>query len=194
MDKLAKKEAEIKAFPSQAQFRTWLTKNHARQEGVWVRFYKKDSGVKTIVYKEALDEALCFGWIDSIMKKYDDVSYIQKFSPRRPRSIWSKRNIEHIERLTKENRMMPQGLLQYETAKQDGRLDRAYEPPSKAVIPDDLLKLLSKDKKALAFAASLSRSNINAIAFRLSTAKKPETRERRLKLIVEMLKKGEMFH
>lgn len=187
-------KGEIISFKTAAEFRKWLAKNHKQEEGVWIRFFKKDSGLKTFTYAEALDEALCYGWIDSLVNKYDDKSYIQKFSPRRARSVWSQRNIEHIERLIKAKKMRAEGLKQYEAAKKDGRLDNAYVPPSKAEIPADLMKVINKDPKMKAFVKTLNRANINAISFRLSTAKKPETRVKRFQLIVEMLKRGEKFH
>lgn len=189
-----KTEEALHFFKTPKQFRSWLQKNHKQPEAIWVQFYKKDSGVKSMVYKEALDEALCFGWVDSQVKTIDEKSYKQKFSLRRPRSVWSKRNIERIERLIKEKKMMPAGLVQYEAAKKDGRLDRAYAPPTEAHIPADLQAIINKDKKMKAFVETLNRSNINAIYFRLSTAVKPETRERRLKAIVEMLKAGKKFY
>lgn len=189
-----KPEEKLYFFKTPKQFRTWLQKNHKQPEAIWVEFYKKGSEVKSMVYKEALDEALCFGWIDSQAKTIDEKSYKQKFSLRRARSVWSKRNIEHIERLIKEKKMTPAGLAQYEAARKDGRLDRAYAPPTEAHIPADLQAIIDKNKKMKAFVETLSRANINAIFYRLSTAVKPETRERRLKAIVEMLKAEKKFH
>lgn len=188
------KELLIKSFATQAEFRAWLRAHHGQMEGIWVRFFKKGSGVKTVSYLEALDEALCYGWIDSQVKKYDEASYLQKFSPRRARSIWSKVNIANIERLTKAKRMKPAGLKQVELARNDGRFERAYDSAGKAAIPKDLQQRIDKHAGAKAFAATLSRANINAIAFRLQTAVRPETRARRLEMILEMLKKGEKFH
>lgn len=185
---------EIITFTTATEFRAWLSKNHKQKEGIWLRFFKKDSGLKTFSYEEALDEALCYGWIDSQKKKYDDKSFIQKFSQRRARSIWSQRNIEHVERLIKAKKMTKEGLKEFEAAKKDGRLDNAYAPASKAEIPADLMKVVNKDPKMKAFVATLSKANIMAISFRLSTAKKLETRERRFTLIVEMLKRGEKFY
>lgn len=184
----------IQAFASAAIFRSWLRTHHKTSQGIWLRLYKKNSGVKTISYAEALDEALCYGWIDSQVKKFDADSFVQRFSPRRPRSIWSQRNISHIERLIAEKRMKPAGLLQIEQAKKDGRFAQAYAPPSEAVIPADLQKVIDANPKMKAFAATLNRSNINAIAFRLHTAKKPETRERRFRLIVDLLKQGKKLN
>lgn len=184
----------ILPFASPALFRAWLKKHHATSPGIWLRFYKKGSGTKTIVYAEALDEALCFGWIDSQLKKLDAESYIQRFSPRRPKGLWSKRNREHITRLIEEKRMMPAGLKEVETAKADGRWDQAYDAPKNMETPADLLQALSKNKKALAFFKTLNKTNTYAINWRLQTAKKAETREKRLKAIVEMLAEGRAIH
>ncbi|MCC7357046.1 YdeI/OmpD-associated family protein [Candidatus Uhrbacteria bacterium] len=191
---LVNKELPVKAFSSSQDFRLWLKKNHAKSDGIWLRFYKKHSGKKTITYDEALDEALCFGWIDSQKKSYDADSFIQRFSPRRSRSIWSERNTLHIERLIKDKRMMASGFAQVEQAKKDGRFAQAYASQRNAVIPADLHKEIDSDPKLKSFVASLSRSNVHAISFRLHTAKKPETRERRFRLIMEMLKRGEAFY
>lgn len=189
-----KKDFEIISFELQEDWEKWLELNHKISEGIWLRFYKKGSGIASVNYSEALDEALCFGWIDSQLKSLDDKSYIQKFTPRRPKSIWSKRNIEHVIRLEKEGRMNPSGLKEVNAAKADGRWTKAYDSPSNIDIPEDLINELKKDRKALAFFESLSKANKYAIAWRLQTAKKPETRERRLKTILEMLTKGEKFH
>lgn len=184
----------IKTFSTPKAFETWLKKNHGTSKGVWLRFFKKDSGKKSFHYAEALDTALCFGWIDSQAKTYDADSYIQKFTPRGGKSIWSKRNREHVARLIKEKRMMSAGLAQVEAAKQDGRWDGAYDSPKNMQIPTDFLKELKKDKKAYAFFKTLNRANTYAIAWRLQTAKKPETRAKRMQAILAMLKKGEKFH
>jgi uncharacterized protein YdeI (YjbR/CyaY-like superfamily) len=179
---------------SQKEWHSWLDKNHSRLNGAWLRFFKKAAAVKSVNYKEALDEALCYGWIDGQANSFDEESWIQKFTPRRAKSIWSKRNIENIARLEKEGRMKPAGLKAVEDAKQDGRWEKAYDAPADMQIPEDFLKALSKNKKAMAFFNSLNKANRYAIGWRLQTAKKPETREKRMKAILEMLKKGEKFH
>jgi uncharacterized protein YdeI (YjbR/CyaY-like superfamily) len=178
----------------QADFEKWLAKNHATSKGVWLQFFKKASGKKGITYGEALDVALCFGWIDSQVKKYDADSYIQKFSPRGPKSVWSKRNREHVARLIKEKKMRPAGLKQVQAAKKDGRWDQAYDSPANMKIPADFMRTLSKDKKAKAFFETLNRANLYAIGWRLQTAKKPETRARRMAAILAQLKAGKKFH
>ncbi len=191
---LKRGEVEIISFSSPKEWERWLSKNFTREAGIWLRFYKKDSGKKTVIYAEALDVALCYGWIDGLLNKYDAKSYIQKFTPRRTKSLWSKRNTEHIARLTKEGKMKPSGLKAVEAAKADGRWKNAYDSQSTMKLPKELSRELSKYKKAKSFFESLSKSNKYAIAWRLQTAKKPETREKRMSLILAMLKKGKKFH
>jgi uncharacterized protein YdeI (YjbR/CyaY-like superfamily) len=190
----SKGDLPVISFDSSGKWNNWLELHHNRQEGIWLRIYKKDSGIPSINRSEALDEALCYGWIDGQANKCDEISYLQKFTPRRPRSIWSKRNIELVQRLEKEGRMKPSGLKQVEEAKNDGRWERAYDSPSKMTIPDDLINELAKDKKVLEFFEKLNKTNKFAIVWRLQTAKKPETREKRMRMIIEMLSKGEKFH
>lgn len=182
------------AFETQQEWEQWLDKNHADSEGVWIQFFKKDSGVKTIVYAEAVEEALCYGWIDSLAKRLDEKSYIQKFTPRKPKSIWSKINTVKVEKLIQSGKMKPAGLQRIEEAKQDGRWAAAYDAPSTSEIPKDLLAELEKNSKAKTFFESLNKTNLYAITWRLQTAKKPETRAKRMGVILEMLAKGEKFH
>ena len=182
------------AFKSAAAFRKWLAANHAQVDGIWLHFYKIKSGHKSITYAEALDEALCHGWIDGQRLGHDVVSYLQKFTPRRARSGWSKLNTQHVERLTKADRMHSAGLKAVAAAKADGRWLAAYDSARNAAPPPDFLAALNRDKKAKAFFATLIRANVYAIVYRLQTAKKPETRARRMKLILEMLSRGEKFH
>src|SRR5579884_3997900 len=177
-------------FETAKKWRQWLTKHHATSSGVWVRMFKKDSGLATMSYAEALDEALCFGWIDGQKDAYDEISWLQKFSPRRPNSMWSKKNREHVARLIKEKRMTPAGLAAVEAAKKDGRWGKAYDSPSTMAIPEDFLAELKKDKDAYAFFKTLNRANTYAIAWRLQNAKKPETRQRRKEQFIAMMKEG----
>ena len=190
----AKKELPIKAFETAADWADWLARNHAKSDGIWLRFFKKGAGVSTVNYAEALDEALCHGWIDGQVKKYDEKSWLQKFTPRRRRSLWSKRNVANAMRLIECGRMMGAGLKEIEAAKNDGRWESAYDSPSGMKVPPDFLKELSKDRKANAFFKTLDRANVYAIAWRLQTARTSETRERRKKSILEILSKGEKFH
>jgi uncharacterized protein YdeI (YjbR/CyaY-like superfamily) len=191
---LDKLDLEVIPFASDTEWEQWLDYNHAASKGIWLRFYKKESGVSSVYYDDALDVALCYGWIDGQLKKYDELSYIQRFTPRRLRSLWSKRNIEHIDRLIKKGRMKPAGLKEAEAAKADGRWAIAYDSQGEMSLPDDFHKELSKYKKALAFYESLNKANQYAIAWRLQTAKRPETREKRKQEILEMLKREEKFH
>lgn len=184
----------VLSFVSAQKWEAWLARNHAKPNGIWLRFFKKGSGKKTVTYAEALDEALCYGWIDSQLKKYDEASYLQKFTPRRSKSVWSKLNIQHVERLSKAGKMKPAGLQKVEEAKKDGRWEQAYDSSGKMTVPADFLKQLAKNKKAKAFFETFNKANTYAIAWRLATAKKPETREKRMKAILAMLAKGEKFH
>ena len=185
---------KILSFASSVEFRKWLEKNHATSDGVWLRFFKKRSGRKSINHAEALDQALCFGWIDGQVKPRDERSWLQKFTPRRPKSGWSKLNTRHVQRLIKAGQMARAGLEVVAAAKADGRWQAAYDSPRNAAPPDDFLNAIGKHKKAKAFFEKLNRSNIYAIVYRLQTAKKPETREKRMKMILEILKRGEKFH
>jgi uncharacterized protein YdeI (YjbR/CyaY-like superfamily) len=182
------------SFTSSLDFRSWLVKNHSQSDGVLLRIYKKDSGVATVTYAEALDQALCFGWIDGQKKPYDKQSWLQKFTPRRPKSGWSKINTLHVARLTKAGAMTPAGLQAVEAAKADGRWKAAYDSFGNAAVPHDFLKELARNKKASAFFETLNRTNLYSITYRLQTAKRPETRERRIQAIIEKLARGEKFH
>jgi uncharacterized protein YdeI (YjbR/CyaY-like superfamily) len=189
-----KKSAPIKAFASATAWREWLAKNYAKSNGIQLRIYKKDSGKKTVSYAEALDEALCYGWIDGQKNKYDARSFLQKFTPRRPKSTWSKRNREHVARLTKEKRMVAAGQKEVDAAKMDGRWDNAYDPASTMEIPKDFLLELKKNARAFKFFKTLNRTNTYAIAWRLQTAKKPETRARRMQALLAMMRQGKKLH
>src|SRR6266481_5632257 len=129
-------ELKIMPFKTAKAFGVWLKNNHAKSPGIWIQFFKKGSDVKTITYAEALDEALCYGWIDSQAKSFDDESYLQRFGPRKPKSMWSKTNRLHIARLTKEGRMTPAGLAHVASAKADGRFEAAYDSPKNMAVPD----------------------------------------------------------
>ena len=187
-------EMQVVSFASPKEWRKWIAVNHATSSGIWLRFFKKDSGIKTVTYAEALEEALCYGWIDGQVNKYDATSYIQKFTPRRPKSIWSKRNTEKAERLIQEGKMEAAGMQQVELAKTDGRWQQAYDSSKSMKVPEDFLQQLSKNKKAKTFFDGLNKANLYAIAWRLQTAKRPETREKRLKEILAMMSEGKKFH
>jgi uncharacterized protein YdeI (YjbR/CyaY-like superfamily) len=184
----------VLSFRSSSEFRKWLTSNHDTSGGIWLRIFKKHSDTASITYAEALDEALCFGWIDGQKQKHDELSWLQKFTRRRAKSGWSKINTEHAERLIRNGRMRAPGQAEVEAAKKDGRWKTAYDSQRNSTFPDDFLAALSKDKKAQVFFDSLNKANRYAISYRLQTAKKPETRQRRMEMILAMLARGEAFH
>jgi uncharacterized protein YdeI (YjbR/CyaY-like superfamily) len=185
---------EVVEFANRAAFRTWLARNGSKINGVWLKFYKKGSNVPTITYAQALDEALCYGWIDGQAKKFDELAYLQKFTPRRVRSMWSKRNIENVERLTKAGLMTEAGLEEVEKAKADGRWAAAYDHPSEMQVPQFFLDLLQQHPKAEAFFKELNKANTYAIAWRLQTAKTEATSQRRAEKIIAMLDSGQKLH
>ena len=184
----------VLAFASQDEWEAWLDAEHATSDGVWVKFAKKGSGVETVVYAEALEVALCYGWIDSQVMSLDERFYLQKFTPRRSRSKWSRINREKIEQLTNAGRMKPAGLEQVELAKADGRWDAAYASPSTIEVPEDLQKAVDARPKAAEFFATLPGSNRYAVLYQLEDAKKPETRARRLEKFMGMLERGEKVY
>jgi uncharacterized protein YdeI (YjbR/CyaY-like superfamily) len=183
----------IKSFRTPEALREWLEKNHDKSTGLWIRYFKKASGKASVVYKQALDEALCFGWIDGQAQSEGEDSYRQRFTPRRSKSNWSKINRDHVARLVREGRMRPAGLREVERAKADGRWAAATEPPSRATLPADFVAELDKPKnrKAKAFLASLPKMNAYAIHYRLHSAKKEETRRARIAKFIAQLNAGE---
>lgn len=185
---------ETLSFRTPSAFRKWLAANHRQPEGIWLRIFKKDSGEPSVTYAEALDEVLCFGWIDGQKQRHDDFSWLQRFTPRRAKSNWSKINTKHANRLTQAGRMKASGQTAIDAAKKDGRWRAAYDSPSRATLPEDFLAALHKNKKAATFFGSLNKANRYAIAYRLQTAKKPETKQKRMKIILGMLERGEAFH
>lgn len=189
-----KPEPPIIPFPSRSDWREWLELNYSLQSGIWLQFYKKGSGIASLNYAEALDEALCFGWIDGQLKRGDEKYYLQKFTPRRKRSMWSKRNIGNIARLESEGKMAHPGWKEVEAARADGRWECAYDSPGKATIPEDLLLELAKDTATLAHFESLNKVNKFAISWRLQSAKNPEIRKKRMDAILDMLARGEKIH
>ena len=184
-------ELPILPFESKKKFADWLTKNHDKSAGLWVKIAKKASGISTVTYAEALDVALCYGWIDGQKGSFDEQYFLQKFTPRRAKSIWSKINVGHVERLIASGEMKPSGLKAVEAAKQDGRWAAAYSSQGNIEVPADFQSALNKNKKAKAFFETLSGSKRYSFLFRITTAKKAETREKRIRQFVEMLSKGE---
>jgi len=187
-------ELEVLQFSAARGWVQWLSKNHSKSAGIWLRFYKKHSGIPSLTHAQALETALCYGWIDGQLKPGDATCWAQKFTPRRPKSIWSKRNRELVEQLTLRKKMKPAGQRAVEAAKADGRWDQAYDSPGKMNVPDDFLHALSENPKAATVFAGLNRANIYAITWRLQTARQPATRRKRMVAIIAMLSEGKTFH
>jgi uncharacterized protein YdeI (YjbR/CyaY-like superfamily) len=187
-------ELPILLFSGPSEMEAWLEENGDSSEGVWLKIAKKGAAVPSVTYAEALELALCFGWIDSQKRGFDDQHFLQRFTPRRPRGRWSKINREKAEALIEAGRMRPAGLAEVEAAEADGRWEAAYEGQRTAKAPPDLQRELDANPEAAAFFASLDSANRYAIVYRLDEAKKPETRERRLKKFVAMLERGEKIH
>ncbi len=185
---------ETLLFSTAKAWDSWLYENHAISSGLWLRIAKKDSALKSVSYPEALETALCYGWIDGQKKAHDADYWLQKFTPRGPRSVWSQVNREKALALIENKQMKPAGLQAVKHAKQTGRWDAAYASQSKMVVPEDLQEALNKNKRAKAFFATLDSANRYAILFRLHHAKKAETRLSRLHKFISMLENGEKIH
>ncbi len=185
---------EALEFKSTKEFEKWLGRNHANSNGIWIRLFKKGSGIQSLSASEAVDVCLCFGWISGRAARGGGNSWLGWFGPRRPRSLWSRLNTERAEKLLREGRMMPAGLEEMERAKRDGRWERAYAPPSRGKIPDDFAAELKKSPKAEAFFKTLNRANVYAIIWRLETARRADLRSRKISAMIRMLEKGETFH
>lgn len=188
------KDLPVWLFVSQKDWHDWLQDNHNQSQGVWLKHAKKSSGKKSVRYQEALDEALCFGWIDSQKQAYDTDYFLQKFTPRGPKSVWSKVNVAKVENLIKTGKMQPVGLAAVDLAKRDGRWQAAYDSPSSSSIPEDFQAALDKNPKAKQFFATLNKANVYAFCWRIQTAKKPETRQARIAKFIDMLNRGETLH
>jgi uncharacterized protein YdeI (YjbR/CyaY-like superfamily) len=184
----------ITPFASKMKWADWLARQYNKSAGVWLKLAKKDSGIPSVTYEEALDVALCYGWIDGQKKGFDDKFWLQKFTPRGSKSIWSKINTENAERLTASGEMKPAGLKAIEAAKQDGRWDAAYSSQKNISVPEDFRAALEKNMKAKTFFETLNSVNRYAILFRIQTAKKAETRARRIQQFVEMLERNEKIY
>jgi uncharacterized protein YdeI (YjbR/CyaY-like superfamily) len=180
-------------FSSSADWEDWLEANHEGR-GVWIKVANKASGIESVTTAEALDVALCFGWIDSRREALDEQYFLQRYTPRQPRGRWSRINREKVERLTAEGRMRASGLAEVDRAKADGRWDAAYDGQRTATVPDDLRRELAARPTAKAFFETLDSQNRYSILYRLDDAKKPETRARRLAKFVAMLEAGETIH
>jgi uncharacterized protein YdeI (YjbR/CyaY-like superfamily) len=184
----------IRAFKDEAAFERWLRVHHDREPELWLKIYKKGSGVPTVTYAQALDVALCWGWIDGLKKSFDDQAFLQRFSPRRPKSVWSQINRDHIARLKKAGRMTPHGQKHVDAAKADGRWDAAYAPirsASETSIPADLREAIEASPRARKTFATLNRQNLFALVFRTNNMKTPEGRAQKIRQLVDMLARGE---
>ena len=187
-------EVPILPFESPASWEAWLVEYAADETGIWLKLYKKASGWKSITYAEALEVALCFGWIDGQKKSFDEHAYLQRFTQRRKRSGWSKVNTGIAERLIAEGKMRPRGLAEIEQAKADGRWVSAYDSAKTATIPTDFEAALQAVPAAAEFFAGLKQANRYAMLYRLQTAKRQETRERKIREFVQMLAEGRAIH
>jgi uncharacterized protein YdeI (YjbR/CyaY-like superfamily) len=185
---------KIRSFRSAAEFEKWLSKHHDRETELWLQIYKKDSGQATATYAEALDVALCWGWIDGLKKAYDESSFLQRFSPRKPKSVWSEINRKNVARLVKAGRMTPHGQKHVDAAKADGRWDAAYAPirsASAETVPADLRAAIEANARARKTFETLNRQNLFALTFRTNNMKTPAGRARKIETLVAMLAKGE---
>ena len=181
----------IAAFESPGDLAQWLRKNHANKSELWVKIFKKGSGVKSVSWNDVVLETLCWGWIDGEKKSLGDEAYLQRITPRRPGSAWSKRNTEHVGRLIGEKRMQEPGLAHVEAAKADGRWENAYAPSSQMQVPKDFVAAVQENSQISQFYETLNKSSRYAIAYGLETAKRPETRQRRFDKFMDMLSKEE---
>ena len=184
----------IRSFRTQALFETWLKANHARETELWLKIHKKGSGLPTVTAPQALDVALCWGWIDGIRKSFDGESFLQRYTPRRARSVWSQINRDHVARLTAAGRMTPHGQRQVDAARADGRWEAAYAPirrANQATLPADLRAAIDANPRARKTFATLGRLNLFALAFRTNNMKTPAGRARKIEALVAMLARGE---
>jgi len=184
---------KIRTFRTELAFEKWLSRNHGREMELWLRIFKKNSGVPSITAPQALDVVLCWGWIDGIRKAFDERSFLQRYTPRRPRSIWSQINREHVARLTAAGRMTPAGQRHVDAAKADGRWAAAYAPirsASQDTIPDDLRAAIDASPRARQTLQTLGRMNLFALAFRTNNMKTPAGRARKIAALVAMLEEG----
>lgn len=182
------------SFETRDALEGWLRSNHDTQRELWIRMFKKGTGKPSVTWDDCVLAVLSWGWIDGQRKALDEISFIQRFTPRRAKSTWSKRNCEHVERLIAEGRMQPSGLVHVEAARRDGRWEQAYAGSSEMVIPEDFIAALEKIPAAKKFFATLDRRNLFSIYHRLHTAKRPETRQKRIEAMLADLARGKAFH
>jgi uncharacterized protein YdeI (YjbR/CyaY-like superfamily) len=187
-------ESAVRLFKNQSAWSAWLEKNHRISAGIWLRLAKNNSGLQSVSYAEALETALCYGWIDGQKRPESEQAWLQKFCPRSAKSIWSKINREKALGLIEGGRMTPAGHNAIEQAKSNGRWESAYDSPSRATVPEDFQAALNANPRANAFFKNLDRANRYAILFRIQTGKKPETRTRNIQKFITMLERGEKIH
>ncbi|WP_309381867.1 YdeI/OmpD-associated family protein [Cerasicoccus frondis] len=190
---MSKKDPPHRAFASAVAWEKWLAANQEDELGIWMKIGKKGSGVKSVDYQQALRVALCYGWIDGQKLKCDEVYFLQRFTPRRRRSLWSQRNVKLVEELTKAGRMQARGQLEIDRAKADGRWEAAYASSASIEAPEEFQRALQDCPAAAAFYASLTKTKRYSFLFRIVTAKREETRQRWIRRAVAMLEKGETF-
>ena len=191
---MAAKDLPILAFPDRTAWSRWLETEHADSPGVWLKIAKKASGIATVTHAEALEDALCYGWIDGQGAPHDEDFYLQRFTPRRPRSKWSQNNCEKATKLIEQGQMRPAGLAQVEAAKRDGRWEAAYPPQSSQAVPEDFQRALDDNPAAKEFFATLKGTRRYSFIYRIHDAKRPETRARRIQEFVAMLAEGRTPH
>ena len=187
---MAKAEQPVLSFATPGELEAWLSEHAEDSDGIWLKFAKKGSGIRSVVYPQALESALCHGWIDGQVKRLDEDHYLQRFTPRRARSKWSKRNRKMAERLIAEGRMRPAGLAEVERAQRDGRWEEAYDSPSTATVPADFQVALDAEPAAAEFFSGLGSTKRYPFLYRIQDAKRPETRAKRIAEYVELLRAG----
>lgn len=181
-------------FATVADWHAWIAENHATAKGIWIKIAKKATGIPSVTHAEVLDEAICWGWIDGVRHPYNDTWFLQKFTPRGKKSVWSQVNVKKVEALIAANRMQPVGLATVEAAKADGRWDRAYASQKNMTIPEDLQKAFDANSAAFVFFQTLNSTNRYAVLYRVQDAKRPETRARRIAQFIEMLNAGKTIY
>jgi len=192
--KLLHKDLQVYSFKTQDEFYDWLSKNYQNDVSFWLRLYKKHTSVTSVSYSDAVDVALCWGWIDGLTNRYDDESYVIRFTPRRKKSVWSKVNVEKVARLQAEGKMQPSGLACVTAAQADGRWDAAYAGQATIQLPREFIKLLKSDKDVWLFYESLNKANKYAIAYRLATVVGENQKQTKMQKLFEMLQQKKTFH
>ncbi|MBP9703058.1 YdeI/OmpD-associated family protein [Candidatus Woesebacteria bacterium] len=194
MSEILYKGLTVLTFSKVKELHDWFDKNHARTEGFWIRYFKKATGKPTIIHDQAIDEALCFGWIDGLTNKYDEDSWVVRFTPRKAKSVWSKVNVAKVAKLIEEGRMTTSGLVHVVSAKADGRWDAAYAGPATMTLPDEFVELLKTDEVAWDYYQSLNKANKYAVGYRLAVIVDPEKKKQKMQQLYGMLQSRKSFH